>query len=429
MGRGTSGLLRFDYTKINWQTLKKRFVSWEERINNGDCKATFNYLNHSYYDGYLNNILPEVRYEWLKKSVANRNFLNHLTMRVFADSESQDHEWFLHIHDGKNIPFRIEYIDLYLFPHEIAVFSLKLIFTSEYDLNLGSVSDFTNKVRYLQSKISSNKTGITTIGNFVKETVIAPLNPDNDWQIYNPQLKSYIQIDLNEQIDQETLDHLLFDIGNVSLIGSANGEGLFAPSESYYKEQIENNKISVFRNWAALSLYDTFTRISINFPDRFKSWEYDYFNLYIYCLYLKFFMYLTNSEISNVTEVSKNTEKIRNRFVEFVNDYYHTQISYKFLPDLMKDKLMYSLEINSEIKQMEKKVQRINEHFQEKSQKSFNRALITITFLSVVSVITGFSDWIVQLGLPKKWMYPYISVGIGIIIIALIYYIFKGKKT
>lgn len=83
------------------------------------------------------------------------------------------------------------------------------------------------------------------------------------------------------------MDYILYDMGNVSVIGSAKGVGIFAPSESYLKEQLANNKISVFKNWSALALYDTFTRISTDFPDTFKSWEYDYFNLYIHMYLFK----------------------------------------------------------------------------------------------------------------------------------------------
>lgn len=75
-------------------------------------------------------------------------------------------------------------------------------------------------------------------------------------------------------------------------------------------------------------------------------------------------MYMTNSELSDVTKVDKRTEKIRDRFIEF--NYHHNQISYKFLPDLLQDKMLYSLEIHSEIEKMETKIQRINEQFQEK---------------------------------------------------------------
>ncbi|MBA7544345.1 hypothetical protein ES705_36700 [subsurface metagenome] len=139
-------------------------------------------------------------------------------------------------------------------------------------------------------------------------------------------------------------------------------------------------------------------------------------------------MYLTNSELSDITIVDKRTEKIRNRFIEFINDYHHSHISYKFLPNLLQDKLLYSLGIQSEIEKMETKIQRINEQFQEKREKSFNIALIVITLLSVFSSIYDLSEWTVSMGVEKEFIYPVPSITSGIIMFLLIYLIFKVKR-
>ncbi|MCK4662908.1 MAG: hypothetical protein KAT68_08590 [Bacteroidales bacterium] len=419
-----SGLLRFDEFKIDEKGLWNDFTIWRNRINKGDYKFTFNYLNHSYYDGYLNNIFPEIRYSEEKLGVFHKDILNHLTSKKYLlDKKSI----LIDLGNDNSIESKIDHIDLYLFPHDICIFSIKLYIDNPDYLTLGYISDFINKIRNLSSQIYFDNSTLS-LQEFIEKEVIYNLNPDKDWTIFNPQLKSYIIIDLKEKLAEDELDYLLYDIGNISILGSAKGEGVFAPAKPYFDEQIEKNKISIFKNWSALALYDTFTRISLNFPDNFKSWDYDYFNLYIHCLYLKYFMYLTNTELSEVTVVTKKTEKIRDEFIEFINDYYHSHISYKFLPDLMQDKLMYSLEISSEIDRMETKIQRINEHFQEKREKTFNIALITITLLSVVSVIYSLSEWIVNLGCPRNWMYPFTSEIIALSIIGVIYYIFSKRK-
>ncbi|MBA7582020.1 hypothetical protein ES708_23939 [subsurface metagenome] len=51
-----TGLFRFAQNKLDEEGLWKNFTNWRNRINRGDYEATFNYLNHSYYDCYLNNI-------------------------------------------------------------------------------------------------------------------------------------------------------------------------------------------------------------------------------------------------------------------------------------------------------------------------------------------------------------------------------------
>ncbi|MCK4345431.1 MAG: hypothetical protein KAX05_09105 [Bacteroidales bacterium] len=423
-----TGLFRFEQKKLDEEGLWKNFTNWRDRINGGDYEGAFNYLNHSYYDSYLNNIFPEIRFDESQLQKFHPRILNHITLKSCLSDKEHLKNLTLKINKNQSIKFDIEYIDLYLFPFEIGVFSFKTIIKEE-KITLGLISDFLNKIRHLDTLISlENKGKYISLKDFLKNQILADLFLEDNWTVYNPQLKLYSQIDLKDNIPEKEMDYLLYDMGNVSVIGSAKGVGIFAPSESYLKEQLANNKISVFKNWSALALYDTFTRISTDFPDTFKSWEYDYFNLYIHCIYIKFFMYLTNSELSYVTIVDKQTEKIRNRFIEFINDYHHSHISYKFLPDLLQDKMLYSLEIQSEIEKMETKIQRINEQFQEKREKSFNIALIVITLLSVFSVIYDLSEWTVRMGVEREFIYPVPSITSGIIIFLLIYLIFKVKS-
>jgi len=425
-----SGLFRFSKEKINEPELWKHYTNWKGRIFGGEYKETFNYLNHSYYDSYLNNIFPETRFDENELDHLNPKILNHLTHRNCLGDSQVFSDLSLQLTSETSVPCGIEYIDIYLFPPEIGIFSLKINLKEKADFTIGGVSNFLNKIRHLDSVIKTHHNHKSMkIKEFLEEDVLHWLNLDENWSIYNPQLKMYTSIDLKHEIPQEEMDFLLYDIGNVALPGSARGEGIFAPSDVYLKEQLNNNKITVFKNWTALALYDTFTRISINYPDNFRSWEYDYFNLYIHSLYIKFYMYLTNSELSDVTVVSKQTEKIRDKFIEFINDYHHSHISYKFLPDLLHDKLLISLDIQSEIERMETKIQRINEHSQEKREKSFNIALIIITLLSVFSVLYDASEWIVNLGVSRQVMYPFLSITNGLIIFLLIYVIFKrGNK-
>ncbi len=77
---------------------------------------------------------------------------------------------------------------------------------------------------------------------------------------------------------------------------------------------------------------------------------------------------------------------------------------------------------------METKIQRINEQFQEKREKTFNIALIVITLLGVFTVIYDLSEWVVRIGIKKETVYPIPSITFGVIIFLLIFLIFKIKK-
>jgi len=422
-----SGLFQYNAKEIIESKLWSQYFNWRNRINGGDYKSTFDYLNHSYYDSYLNNIFPEIRFDEDQLHSLDSHVLNHLTHKKCLDASYLGD---LSVKAGResSIAFKIEYIDLYLFPHDIGIFNIKISLANEKAINLGDVSSLLNQVRNLNAEISNGKQQPMLFKELIYQEVLAPLKVKDNWTIFNPQLKLYTLVDLKAIESQEQLDEVLYDIGNMSPIGSAGGNTSFTPSEAYYSEQVENNRISVFRNWTALALYDTFTRVSINFEDQFSSWENDYFNLYIHSIYSKFFMYLTNSELSDVTKVDKRTEVIRDRFIEFVNDYQHTQVSYKFLPDLIRDKLLYALGVQSEIERMDVKIQRINEQFQEKREKSFNTALVVITLLSVFSVIYDLSEWSVRMGIERSWVYPIPSIISGLLIFGLIFLIFRIKR-
>ena len=418
-----SGLFKYDVSQIDRKDLWQKYFHWQNRINGGDFKATFDYFNTSYYDGYLNNIFPEIRHDKSSRSNLDLNYLNHLTNKQFTEKTIKAD---LFINPEKSIECSIDFVDLYLFPNDIGIFTIKFSLTNE-DSNLGDASDFVNRIRQLNSKIKIDNEE-TDIFSFVNENILKPLNIKEDWKTFNPQLKTYNILDLKEEITEKEMDYLLYDMGNVSPIGASSGNGTFAPSQAYFEQQLKSSKLSVFKNWSVAILFDTFTRISSNFPDTFQSWEYDYFHIYIHSLHLKFYMYLTNSKISDVTTVTKETEAIRDNFIEFINDYYQTHISYKFLPDMIQDKLLDALEIRSEVEVMETKIKRINEHAQEKRERKMNMVLLILTYLSVISLVHSFSNWIGNLGIDKQIVFPYISLSFAVTIFGVILILLNFRK-
>ncbi|MBA7553992.1 hypothetical protein ES705_46602 [subsurface metagenome] len=76
-----TGLFRFAQNKLDEEGLWKNFTNWRNRINRGDYEATFNYLNHSYYDSYLNNIFPEIRFDESQLQKFHPRILNHITLK------------------------------------------------------------------------------------------------------------------------------------------------------------------------------------------------------------------------------------------------------------------------------------------------------------------------------------------------------------
>ena len=418
-----TGIFKFSNKTYLKRGLPKAYSNWKHRINNGDYNSTFEHLNKNYYDSYISNVTPEI---WGETKINNSSgLLNHLTKHELIKSPLH---FDLNILDTK-INGQIPFIDVFLFPNEIGLFSIKFEITAQEQLTIENISEFIRNIRQPESVISiaGRELNITEL---IETEILAGLPVNRDWNSYNPLFKSYTIIDMDNNEQSVDIDNRLYDLGNMSELGSASGQGVYAPSESYFAEQMENNKISVFKNWSALCLFDTFTRISFNMKDNFRVWEYDYFNIYINTLYIKSFMYLTNTELSDVTKVTRQTSEIKDKFVEFINDYYLSHISYKFLPNLLYNKMIHALEIHTEIEKMETKIQRINETFQKRRDLTLNKALAIIIFLSLFSVIFDLSSWLEELGVKTIWIYPYGSISILLAIIAVLIVIFKmtGRK-
>lgn len=423
-----SGLFVYNNHDLNKEQLNNNFLPWQHRIFNNNFKPTFSFLKNSYYDNYINNIFPEININDFEK-LTDLQLLRHYSYKHCINNPYNYDNITIEINDNKNLLFKTEYFDLFLFPHNIGIFSAKMVLNDNH-LSLENISDFSNKIRFLNTNIilsdSSNKISLL---HFFENILKPSINLKQGWDIYNPQLKSYIQIDLEEEMNEKDRSYLLYDIGNVSPLGTSTGKTPSSPSLSYLQSQLSNNIISVFNNWSALTLFDTFTRISNNFPDDFKSWEYNYFNIYIHTLYSKFFLYLVSTKLSDVTIVDKETTIIRDEFIEFINDELHSHVSYKFLPNLVIEKLHHSLGIDTEVEKMEIKVQRINEHLQEKRGRTLNLAISIIAFLSVFSSLYDFSEWVVSLGVPHKFMFPYGSLFFGLLIFSVIIFLIFKKNN
>jgi len=425
-----TGLFYYQPEKVDINAVNDILLPWKSRIDGGNFKDTFDYLNGSYYDSYVANIFPEARKDYNEKSHFNKTILNHYTLKKCVNEAGNFRSSAVIVNENHEFPVEIDFVDVYLFPHNMGIFSVKLSITQNEYLTLGKVSDFLNKARMLQTAFRIDGKQLT-IKEFLSENLMKFSISKIDLEEYNPQYKLFINADLAEEFPQEKIDLLLFDIGCISPVGAAAGNGMFSPAPEYYNQIIKNNTIKVFRNWSALSLYDTFTRISCNFPDRFKSWETDYYNIYIYVLYMKFYVYHTNTKLSDVAILDSKNKKTRDEFIEFINDYNHTQISYKFLPDVIKDKILASLDVPHEIERMEVKVNRINSYFQEKRETQMNFVLTAITLLSIVSCVKDTSDWLVLMGASSNFIYPSFSLimqfVIVIVLIAFIIFIRKRK--
>lgn len=411
-----TGVLQMRQSSINKKELENHFQPWENRIFDGNYQPTLNHLKNNYYDSFLLGMLPD-----LLESTTNNNpdLLRRYTIRKVQDSSFS-----VSIKD-QVVPLKCEYFDLYIFPNGLALFFYKLSFVELPSID--DVSDFTYKLRKLSAPIIiDGKEG--SLKKWLETQLIPSIKLEKNWDAYIPQLKTYTILDLDEDLSIEKQNALLYDLGTVSPIGTSEGNDVNAPSEKYFQDLMEKHKISVFKNWSALSLFDTFTMVSYKKEDPYRLWEYDYFNVYMMAVYMKGFIYLANTTLSDVTVANRRSELVKNTFIEFINDYFISNISYRFLPNVLNEKIIAGLDIQVEIEKMEKKIDRLNETLKRNRDNRLNITILVLAIFSIFSVITDFSDWLSISMESKNWLYPYGGILALIVLVAILFVTINYSK-
>ncbi len=304
-----------------------------------------------------------------------------------------------------NIPFNVDLVELFLFPNGLNFFSIEV---SIEDSKLESYSDLTDVIRNFNSKVIPDKgenykwvnwievnclCGIKIVSTEISKTEKLKWFKNN--RIKNNKVavdeysgskfKLFTIYETVEDLDSTTRDELLFDLGCVSPIGSAGGNGNLSPDEKYYYELMQD-KVSVFKNYEILPLFDSFTCLGTRMFDPEKSylrqtWTDTYFRIVLYNLFLKYNLFRYNSKMNTDSSV-----KIRDEFEKFLNTYNISHISYNFLPNLIAEKHRKSLHIDTELENFQIRINRISQEIQEKEQKRSN------LLLSIVGVVTSLSS-------------------------------------
>jgi hypothetical protein len=374
----------------------------------GDKTNFLEYLKKNYYENYLSNILSDMS---PATGARHLSITNGAMPIALTANES-------------TLQLVIPYIDVFLFQSGVGVFAIKVEIANPQDATYFTIQSTIHQFRNPQSQVDWEAKKVSVV-NFLKQQLERVLTLKGNWDQYIPQLKSYTIIeDFSSSVFTESLNRVLFELAHI-LPPNSSPQSTSSHSQEYYAQIQKENTINIFSNWKAISLFDTFTRISCSYPDNFKTWERDYFLIYVHCLYTKFQLYHFNNELKDLVVVSQYTKKLKNRFIEFVNDYNLAYISYKFLPNLVYEKINQSLEIQKELDSMETKIGRIHESNQEKKSRQMNTLLLLISLLSILSVITDLSQWLTAMGLPEQIVYspvvPFFLIGFLVIILVWIF--------
>jgi len=243
--------------------------------------------------------------------------------------------------------------------------------------------DFENQI------VVGNET--LTIAEFIEKKLLALDDNGNTINIsekpgesyFNgPKLKIWTVIDLPGLNDQQ-YTQALYELGTCTAFGTAVSGHLYSSSQAYFDSKVAD-QISVYQNWKALCLWDSFSLIGNDYKgNSFEVWNDNYFKVYKYNLYHKFYLFKVNSDLATNGKLAVT----RKELVYFITKYDLEVISYNFLPNLLFSHMKKAMQSEEESKALLSKIDSRNSLLQEQSALYLNWFLGIIAVLSLVSIV------------------------------------------
>lgn len=334
----------------------------------------------------------------------------------------------------------ISQVELFLFPNGLHFFSIQL---SPRQLQLAHLSDVMYCARSFDSTVHQKGVDQSWV-SWIEDTFLDGIQISSKDQnrihvdeFSGSKFKLFSIIDIPEtanNIDLNSRENLLYDLGSVAQIGTAGGNSYFTPSPEYF-ESLMKEKIAVFNNYTILSLFDTFTVvgegvITSSNPNSALgmklSWTQTYFRIYLYNIFIKYNLFRYNLEMGD------DSVKVRDEFESFLNTYNLSHISYNFLPNLIFHQHRKGLQIDEELEKFQERINRISQAIQEDQQNRSNLLLGIVGAMTSISSLEPVGEYLEKgrAAIQMSAVSYYIIVGILFFSLAipLAAYLFPEKK-
>jgi hypothetical protein len=321
--------------------------------------------------------------------------------------------------------------EIFLFPenNNISMFSIELWLDNTS--NLEDVSNISFLSRNFNSKVNAFDSGKKDWINWIEKNMLfgTVIHGDkvNVDDYSGSKFKVYTIVDTEEPLSKDKREGYLYDIGCGAPLGTANGNNTFTPARSYYNS-ITTKSISVFNNWDALPLFDSFTLIGHNIisnDDSIRTYSTVYFRLYLFNLFFKYNLFRFN------TKLHEGTVKVRSQFEDFINTYNISHVSFNFLPNEIYFKIRNVLEIESELNKFQERIVRISTSIQENQQKKTNLLLGLVSFITGLSSVSPIIDTVTNLQTQLGWnpilFYTIVFLVVLVLATPILYYLFPDK--
>lgn len=350
---------------------------------NKDNQAV-NFLKDYFYPEFRNIMF----FDTSDKRFINKNILSAALIKKTKDVEGKENDLIYNLSINES--------EVFLFPGNISLFSLSISTTTE-KLTLEDLNDILFLTRNFDTPTSEGVLWHEWISKYVLGGISLRGNGIKADEYSGSKFKLYTVIDTD--LTKENRENCLYDMGTVSPIGSAGGDKFSSPSTSYYN-QIMSNKVEAFNNWEALCLFDSFTCLGndqLASQYAIKTWDYTYFRIYIFNLFLKYNLFKYNSEIDG------DSVKVRDDFEKFLNKYNINTISFNFLGNLIYEKIGESLNINKELEAFQNRINRISQSIQEEKQARTNNLLQLVSILGGITSLGPIYDILTEVKIFLAW--------------------------
>ena len=344
-----------NYTNSEIKSIRKEYTANELDENDGD------FLNQSYHSEFLNIMFDNNNVERLYKDLDYEIEINRICTKIILTK-----------------------IELFIFHEEEK--EKRVIFSLSYNLHnvtIENISDISNALNRYNTEVTY-KDNEYVLKEFISEILLDKKkfyeeNTPSE-QYAGSKFKNYLIIDLKHEKDVR--DHLLYEIGTCSKIGTIDKNDLYSPSKSYQKKMLEN-KISCFNNYEALCILDSFTVIGMgnyNKEDIYthKTWDEVYFSIYVFNLYMKSSLQILSNDFSS------NPMKRRRTFQKFYNKYFFNKISFNFLPNEIHKGMKDGLEIQDDLEFISDRLETLAVQVNEKQQKQQESLLLVISIIALL---------------------------------------------
>lgn len=323
---------------------------------------------------------------------------------------------------GQTYHYQLDELSIYLMPMNIVIFAIKVSQTSD-DLNtmtavmfsLRAIDYYSNDVHgeFIEHAITpfcQLHEVLTAQHDETLKPLVENGNKLRVYQIINTK-------GAEERPEGEDRDLLLYQLSTLSRVTKAGEVDDYSVAPHYLEKVMNESHVSVFRNWDALALMDTFTVHAYDASESLVgNWTGMYFRMiYLHSMFQKCYLFSLNVRFRNT--LRRSTSALArllaplgrgNSEMTALTEEYETfdrwccfhKISYNFLPLEINEALDKGLEIGEEKEQLATILEREKTRRDEANDKTVNTLLFCLSLLTLSSAIWDLSCLIDQ-------MYPY----------------------